>query len=419
MGGQSVMKREDFQPDDLFAQIQGLVARLEAERQARVAAEAADKAKSDLLAMVGRELRTPMEAVIAMAELLLTSRLDATQRRYTETLAQSARSLLGALDEVLDFTRLETGGMELASQRVDLHGLVTSVASVLHSRASEKGLTSGLDIGANCPCFVLGDEARLRQVLMSLIDAALRSTSEGCVRLYVSANDENPLTLRFDVTDTGTGLSKAEQESLFQPSVGVSRASGSGLSLPIARRLAEAMGGEVGCDSALGQGTLYWFTLSAERVRDESAPAADADADAKSQGMLAGHVLVVEDNTVNRLLIGAYLEEFGLTYEVVETGAAALVCLAARRYDLVLMDTVLPDFDGLETARRIRALNAPSSEVPIVALAAHGAKGGAQDYVAAGMNGHVSKPIRAGALYTALAAFLKAHKDRVPAAKAS
>jgi CheY-like chemotaxis protein len=413
------MQTKDFQPDDLFTQIQGLVDGLETERALRLDAETADAAKSALLSVVSRELSAPMSSVVAMSELLLKSPLSATQRRTAETLAQSARSLLGAINDVLDFTKLEAGEAELASETVDLHALVKGVASVLYARASEKGLTPGVDMVANCPRFVAGDAARIRQVLMTLVEAALKSTAEGAIRLYVSVNDaSDPLTIRFDVTDTGAGLSEAERVTLFRPAADVTRAEG-GLDLPIAARLAAAMGGEVGCDSALGQGTLYWFTLQAERAAGEAEAESEQAADAAPKGTLSGHVLVVENNTVNRMLIGAYLEDFGLTYEMVETGAAAILCLAARSYDLVLTEMVLPDYDAEQIAKRIRALRSPSSQVPMVALAARDAADADQDYVAAGMNAHVAKPIRGRALYAALAPFLAAQMEREAFAKAS
>jgi len=182
------------------------------------------------------------------------------------------------------------------------------------------------------------------------------------------------------------------------------------------------MGGEVGCDSALGQGTLYWFTLQAERAADDSevdeieqgemAVVKEASSEEVApKGTLSGHVLVVEGNTVNRMLIGAYLDEFGLTYEGVENGAAAIMCLAARPYDLVLMDTVLSDYDGPQIAKRIRSMHAPSSEVPIVAITALGATDSDQDYVAAGINAWVSKPIQGRALYAGLVPFLGAQME--------
>ncbi|MGH6833094.1 MAG: ATP-binding protein, partial [Methyloceanibacter sp.] len=373
------MRPEDFRPDDLFAQIQGLVDGLAHERRAREAAEAADKAKSELLAMVGHELRTPMEAVTAMAELLLASRLDPTQQRYAGTLHQSARSLLGVLNDVLDFSRLEAGRFELDQASFDLHDLVQGVAAMFQIRANEKGLTAGVDIGANCPRFIVGDAARLRQVLFSLVDNALKFTAIGSVRLHASASEvDGHLLLRFDVTDTGVGLSKTVQERLFQPYVqldnmAVNQNGGTGLGLSIARKLGLLMGGEIGCESVVGQGTHYWFALPAERPR-VNLPVSKPGNDVQPQGALSGHVLVVEDNAVNRMLIVTYLDEFGLTHDVVTSGGAAVMNLAAGSYDLVLMDTAMRDLDGVETTSRIRSLHAPASHVPIVALIAHGMK---------------------------------------------
>lgn len=410
------MRPEDFEPDDLFAQIQGLVDGLAAERTAREAAEAADKAKSDLMAMIGHELRTPMEAVVAMSELLLASPLDPTQARYTDTLYRSARSLLGILSDVLDFARLESGRFELEQTDFDLHDLIQGVGAVLQTRAAEKALTGGVDLAANCPRFVVGDAARLRQVLLSLIDNALKFTAHGSVRLHASAFEtDTGQVLRFDVTDTGVGLSKAVQERLFQPYVQIeSKIAGQnvgiGLGLSIARKLATLMGGEIGCESVVGQGTLYWFTLPAEPAR-MPAPVPQQDNQPQQQGTLEGHVLVVESNAVNRMMIVTYLDEFGLTYEVVSSGGAAVMNLASKDYDLVLMDTAMSDLDGVETARRIRSLHAPASKVPIVALLAHGRSADCGAYLAAGMDAYVTKPIRGRELHAVLAPFLGTARD--------
>jgi CheY-like chemotaxis protein len=409
------MRAEDFRPDDLFAQIQGLVDGLADERHAREAAEAADEAKSELLAMIGHELRTPMEAVVAMAELLLTGPLDPAQARYAETLHHSARGLLSVLDEVLDFSRLAAGRFQLEQTSFDLHELIQDVGAVLETRANEKGLTGGVDIGANCPRFIVGDAARLRQVLMSLVDNALKFTAMGSVRVHAGASEvDGRLFLRFDVTDTGVGLSKAVQERLFQPYVQadgpVASKDGTGLGLSIARKLALLMGGELGCESVVGQGTLYWCTLPAGQARASETPPRQGR-DAQPQGTLSGRVLVVEANAVNRMLIVTYLDEFGLTHEVVASGAAAVMALASSSYDLVLMDAAMPDLDGVEVTRRIRSLHAPSSHVPIVALVAHGAKGDCGAYISAGMDAYVTKPIRGRDLYGALAPFLGGAKE--------
>ena len=405
------MRPEDFRPDDLFAQIQSLVDALQAERQAREAAEGADKAKSELLAVASHELRTPIGAIISMAELLLASPLDNTQKRYAVTLQQSAKSLLAVLNDILDFSQLETGRCELASAPFDLHDLVHSVAGGLQARANDKGLTSGVDIGASCPRLIKGDAARVRQILEILVDNALKFTTEGSVRLHASARETSgKLMLRFDVTDTGAGLGKGELKRLFKPVAQGDRYSGTGLGLSIARRLAELMGGEIACESVPGQGSLFFVTIPALRVATGKSAAREAR-EAQPAGALSGHILVVEDNAVNRMLISAYLDEFGLSYEMVESGAAAIMCLASKTYDLVLMDIMMPELDGIETTKRIRKLQGPSAEVPIVALTAKAPSDDGVDYLAAGLDAYVAKPIRGRELYATLAPFLAVDTD--------
>ncbi len=417
--GHPAMQPEDFRPDDLFGQIQGLVDKLDAERQAREAAEAADRAKSELIATIGRELRTPLEAVIALGELLRGSPLDPTQQHYTETLQHSARSLLGVIDEVIDFSKLDAGRLELQPTPFDMHELVQGVALTLQARANEKGLTSGVDVGANCPGFVVGDPARIRQVLAALIDNALRLTDEGVVRLYASANEDGRrIVLRFDVTDTSSGLDKDARAALFQPNgAGAEHPAENVLALSIARKLVGLMGGEMGCESAVGKGSLYWVTVPVDPARLASAP--QGPAKETPQPPLSGHVLVVEDNSVNRMLIAAYLDEFGLTHEMVGTGGAAILALAEKHYELVLMDTAMRDLDGMETTKRIRALSGPSASVPIVAVVANSMKSYCGNYLSAGMDTYVLKPIRGRELYAALAAFLPPSEASEPATLAS
>ena len=371
------MRPEDFRPDDLFAQIQGLVDGLAAERDARHAAEAADKAKSDLLAMIGHELRTPMEAVVAMSELLLASPLDPTQARYTETLYQSGRSLLSVLNDVLDFSRLEAGRFELEQSLLRPARSDPGGRGAVADAGQREGSHRRRRYRGELPAI----HRRRSRALAPSADQPGRQRAEihrhGAVRLHASANEiDGRLLLRFDVTDTGVGLSKAVQERLFQPYLQLegpasSYDGGTGLSLSIARKLALLMGGEIGCESVVGQGTHYWFVLPAGRAR-MAPPAPKPENDAQPQPNLSGHVLVVEDNAVNRMLIVTYLDEFGLTHEVVASGGGAVMSLASKTYDLVLMDTAMRDLDGVETTRRIRSLHAPSSHVPIVALVAHG-----------------------------------------------
>jgi len=185
------MQARDLRARDLFGQVKPLVEGFEAERKARQAAEAANKAKSELLATISHELRTPMEAVVAMGELLLATPLDETQQRHAETLLQSSRRLLNALNDVLDFSRVETGRFEADPVAFDLHALIHDVAAELQARANDKGFTGSIDIGTSCPRHVIADATRLRQVLMGLIDNSLKYTSIGSVRLHASAKEED------------------------------------------------------------------------------------------------------------------------------------------------------------------------------------------------------------------------------------
>jgi len=237
-------------------------------------------------------------------------------------------------------------------------------------------------------------------------------------------------------------LSKAVKDRLFQPCIEINSNLGevTGLGLPIARKLAELMGGDIGCKSVVGQGSLYWFTLPAQHLRPEPAKRVWAEAPAASestaviqeapaasepqatskapgprqQPTLSGHVLVAEDNAVNRALIGTYLSEFGLSHEMVSICSAAAMSVAAKTYDLVLLDTMMPDLDGIETTRRIRAMHVPSAEVPIVALVAQTKKHHCGTYLAAGMDACVMKPINAAELHAALAPYLTRAQQSEP-----
>jgi CheY-like chemotaxis protein/nitrogen-specific signal transduction histidine kinase len=405
------MRPEDFRPDDLFSQIQALVDCIAQERQAKEEAEAADLAKSELLATVSHELRTPMGAIISMAELLQQSKLDDTQRKYAATLHQSARSLLTILNDILDFSKLDAGRFELDVAPFDLHDLVQSVAHGLQASASDKGLASGLDIGATCPRFVKGDATRIRQILTNLIDNALKFTSEGSVRLHVSARETSTsFMLRFDVTDTGIGLDRADQERLFEPytqgdCATASNYGGTGLGLSIAQRLVQLMDGEIGCESEVGQGSLFWFAIAAERA-ESGAQNSKTAREVQTPRRMQGHLLVVEDNAVNRMLIGAYLDEFGLTYEMVEAGASAIMALASNTYDLVLMDIMMPELDGMQTTQRIRLLHGPAAEVPIIALTAKAMKGDREKSVAAGASDYITKPVNVDQLLSLMRVWL-------------
>lgn len=414
------MRLGDTEPDQHSGQMgdpapmsaAALVEALAAERRARLKAESADQAKSELLALVSHELRTPMGAVIAMAELLLAGSLDDNQRRYAETLHQSARSLLSVLNDILDFSKLEAGHFVLDKAPFDLCALLADVASGLNVRTKEKGLEGRMEIAVECPDRVIGDAGRLRQILTNLVDNAVKFTHRGAVELTVKpALLDGKAAFKFEIVDTGIGLNDEERQRLFQPYVQIDRKiatqyGGTGLGLSIVRRLAELMGGEIGCESTPGEGSRFWVVLPMEPAPQENPRRAGSEERHAPTGSLNGTVLVVEDNAVNRMLIGAYLSEFGVQHEMAAGGEEALELLGQRPFDLVLMDIMMPGLDGMETTRRIRALPGALGDMPIVALTANAMKGDRETYLAAGMDGYVSKPIRGRELYDRIADFL-------------
>ncbi len=402
----------DAAPADLYAQIETLKQALEGERAARAAAERASEAKSDLLATVSHEIRTPMGAIISMADLLLTTSLDDIQRNYAQTLRQSGRGLLAILNDILDYSKLSAGRFELENVRFDLSELMKSTGEALGHRAGAKRLEHGVATAEDCPTHFVGDPVRIRQVLNNLIDNALKFTESGSVKLRASyAAAGTDASLRFEICDTGIGLSEAQKARLFEPyaqadsSVGA-KYGGTGLGLSIAKRLAELMGGDLGCESVEGQGSVFWFTVRLKQAAPDSKSAAPSLIDEADIGPLAGHVLIVEDNDVNQMLIQAYLDNFGLTHETAANGRVALEAMRTKRFDLVLMDIMMPEMDGIEATKHIRAMPEPVCKTPVVALTANAMKGDRETYLASGMDGYVSKPVGASDLFAALAVHL-------------
>lgn len=405
------MRSQDRTPDDLLDLLTAAKRQLERERLARQTAEAASKAKSDLLATVSHEVRTPMGAIISMADLLLATSLDAGQRRYAETLQQSSRGLLTVLNDILDYSKLEAGRFELECQDFDLVSLLQSVAAGLAARASEKSLETSLNVQRTCPRHLHGDPVRIRQILNNLTDNALKFTAHGGIHLKVEYSlDINDVILRFEVRDTGIGLPDGRLQTLFQPYVQANSSiavqyGGTGLGLTISQRLVNLMDGELGCESVEGEGSVFWFTIKLQRAKS-SAHEERVDTTETAPGQLCGHVLVVEDNAVNRMLIAAYLERFGLRHSMAFNGRQALEMLQHTGFDLVLMDIMMPEMDGIVATKHIRALSGPAAQVPIVALTANAMKGDRETYLKAGMSDYVSKPINARDLLAVLSTFL-------------
>ncbi|MFZ5609105.1 MAG: ATP-binding protein [Pseudomonadota bacterium] len=372
---------------------------------ARAEAERASKMKTDFLATMSHEIRTPMNGVLGMADLLKETPLNAEQRRYVDTIVLSGKGLLTLINDILDLSKLEAGRVQLEKEPFSIAGLMDEVLALMSVNARKKGLVISQSYANDLPDVVIGDIQRLRQVLVNLIGNAIKFTAEGRIDIAVTAlaeREDARLCLEFKVSDTGIGVPEDKQAALFQKFTQADASTtrqfgGSGLGLSICRELVELMGGEIWLTSRPGKGATFAFTILAEPY----------DGDGLAVGSGAGEsvpeasdipplrVLVVEDNAINRMLINTMLRKMGHQVETAVDGLDAIYQMrsAAQPFDVVLMDINMPRMDGLVATGRIRALGGAIAKTPVVALTANAMDGDRERYLAAGMDGYLSKPL--------------------------
>jgi signal transduction histidine kinase/CheY-like chemotaxis protein len=385
-------------------------------RASQEAAERANRAKSDFLAMMSHEVRTPMNGVLGTLGMLADMDLPPNQRRLVDTARASGESLLTILNDILDFSKMEAGRLELEDLAFELPTLLEGVVSLYGLQARAKGLSLCYELPPGLPSCLRGDPGRLRQMLGNYVSNAIKFTESGEVCMRVSRADgaAGPDALRFSVTDTGIGIPPERKGDVFRDFSQLDRSfarrfGGTGLGLAITRQLAALMGGRVGFDSEPGRGSVFWFEVplpvsaEPEQACEEEEAAVAVNAPAPSMGSEPVRVLVVEDNLTNQMIARGFLEALGCRVDLAGNGLEAIEAVGRRHYHLVLMDISMPELDGVEATRRIRRLPPPVGTVHILALTANALREDEEAFLAAGMNGCITKPIVKAKLAAALA----------------
>lgn len=366
---------------------------------AKDAAEAANRAKSNFFASVSHEVRTPMNAIIGLTDMLQRTRLDEEQQSLATSVQHAANKLLSLLNNVLDFATVEEDGIQLNEEYFSLFGLLESLKQAYTVLFGEKRLRFTCVLSKGLPDVVYGDEQRVRQILDNVIQNALKFTAEGGARLSAYADEDNMLC--FDIVDTGIGIAEDVLPKVFSPfealhAKGATRISGSGLSLAITRALCERMGGSIAVESEPGKGSAISICLPLRiGTADDLKDPGDRDASFTAPD---ARVLVVDDIEINLMVTAALLSSFGIECDQAYSGAEALSMLQGAHYDMVFMDHMMPGMDGIETTQAIRTMSGFDHAVPIVALTANAAHGARDMFLASGFNDYLPKPINRDAL---------------------
>ncbi len=403
----------------LAADLWGIVQRRRTEialGQAKAAADAANLAKSAFLANMSHEIRTPMNAVIGFAHLLRRDPLTTRQQDHLGKITDAGQHLLQVINDILDFSKIEAHKVTLEQADFPLRESLERVKAMQLDAARSKQLPLVLSVAAGCPVALRGDRLRLEQVLLNLLSNAVKFTARGRIELRVSALDAGDarLWLRFEVSDTGIGMTEDQVQHVFEAFAQADasttrRFGGTGLGLAISKRLVQLMDGRIGVDSQLGKGSCFWLELPMQRALDMAARvrmpvAAPAPMDLRLRGV---QVLVVEDNPINQEVTSSLLGSLGAVVEMAASGEEALALFDPQRHKLILMDVQMPGMDGLRATAAIRQ-RPDGQAVPIVAMTANAFAEDRASCLAAGMNDYLSKPVEPQALEGCLLRWLEA-----------